>query len=325
MLKIRRLIVTIATILLILSASLPAAAQQNPSGSGLSISPTVSEFSLKPGASDKLEINLKNITLNKIIAEAFINDFESDNLTGNPKIITDPNKISPHTIRHFVQGLENVPLDVGQQKKVTLTIQIPTDTSPGAYFGIIRYKAVPAGPNQAKPGEVALSASVGTIVLVTVPGNLREQVQLSGIHIYRGGYDGTFFIRPPTHIGVEIRNLGNNFTKPFGTVEIKNMSGKVVYSYQLNAINPRGNVLPSSNRIFKDAVKNVKSPGRYSVTASVSYGTGSQILTLKKTFWYIPLWLAIILLAILVVLVLLLIMAYRHYRRERRRTYKRRN
>lgn len=302
---------------------LPAAAQQNPTGSGLSISPTLSEFILKPGQADKLDINLKNITLNKIMAQATVYDFESDNVSGNPKIISDPNRISPNSIRKFVQGLENVPLDVGQQKKVTLIIQIPSGAAPGAYFGIVRYKAVPVGQNAPGPGEVSLSASVGTIVLISVPGTVREQVQLTSLYVYRDKSEGTLFFQKPTKIGVEIRNLGNSFVKPFGTVLVEDMFDKKIYSYQLNNTNPRSSVLPGSNRVFENGIKNVDSIGRYTVTASVSYGSGGQVLTLKKTFWYIPPWLAATILAVLLILILLVFRAYRHYRRENKRAYRR--
>lgn len=322
--KIKRLLIAIIALSMVWLSALPASAQQSPTGSGLSISPTLFELTLKPGDLGKIDIVLKNITVDKVTAQPTLNDFESDNVSGNPKIITDPSTVSPNSIRKFVQGLEAVPLDVSQQKTVTLPVQIPSDTAPGAYYGVIRYKALPAGINAPKPGEVALTASVGTIVLITVPGNIREQVQLKGLHIYRGGYDGTVFFRKPSQIGVEVSNLGNGFVKPFGTVEVKNMRGKVVYSYQLNTANPRANVLPSSNRIFKDALKNVSSPGRYTVTASVSYGSGSQVLTLKKSFWYIPLWLAITLMVILLVLLFLLFKAYRRYRKDSQRSHRHR-
>lgn len=324
MYRLKRALASIIVLSMFLISVLPAAAQQNPTGSGLSISPILSEYTLKPGQSDKLGISLKNITLNKITAQSGIYDFESDNVTGNPRIIKDQNQVSPNSIRRFIQGLTDVPLDVGQQKKVALTINIPKDTSPGAYYGIIWYKAVPTGPNAPGPGEVSLSASVSTIVLITVPGNLRQQVQLTDLHIYRGGHDGTLFFGKPNQIGVELRNLGNGFVKPFGTVEIKNMSGKVVDSYQLNNTNPRASILPSSNRIFKNDIKNINSIGRYTVTASVSYGTGAQVLTLKETFWYIPVWLGLIIIAVIIMLLLLVYSAYRRYRRDRRRAYRRR-
>ncbi|MBI4033446.1 hypothetical protein HY379_00425 [Candidatus Saccharibacteria bacterium] len=303
---------------------LPAAAQETKTGSGISISPTLSEFTLKPGAADKLDINLKNITQNKITAQASINDFEADNVTGNPKIITDPNQVSPSSIREFILGLEDVSLEVNEQKKITLPVQIPADAAPGAYFGIIRYKAVPAGQNAPGPGEVSLSASVGTIVLITVPGNLREQAQFAAIHVSQNGRRGTLFFEKPTKIGVEIKNLGNAFIKPFGTVEIRDIRGRKVFSYQLNNTNPRASILPKSTRILENDIKNIGTIGRYTVTASVSYGSGSQVLTLKKTFWYIPLWLAGLILAVLALLIYLAFRAYRHYKLDRKRAYRRR-
>jgi hypothetical protein len=206
-----------------------------------------------------------------------------------------------------------------------LPVQAPSDAVPGAYYGIIRYKAVPTGENAPAPGEVSLSASVGTIVLISVPGNVKDQVQLTGLHVYKGDSDGTLFFDKPDKVGVEIKNLGNGFVKPFGTVEVRDMAGKKIYSYQLNSTNPRATILPGSSRTFKDALKNVGGPGRYTVTASVSYGSGSQVLTLKKTFWYIPLWLAGVIIGVLVLLIVLAYLAYRRYRHDRKRAYKRRS
>ena len=322
--KLKSLITAIVALTLVLLNILPTAAQQNQPGSGISISPLVSEFSLKPGKADVLGLNIKNITSNKIIAQASVTDFESDNETGNPRIITDPNYISPHSIRKFVIGLEDVPLKVGEQKKVSVPIQIPSDATPGAYYGIIRYKAVPESPNAPGANEVSLSASVGSIVLITVPGELKEQIQLTNVHIYRGDGESTLLFRKPTRIGVELKNLGNAFVKPFGSVVVQDIRGREVYSYQLNNNEPRSNLLPDSTRIFKNDIKNVNQIGRYTVTASVSYGSGGQVLTLKKTFWYIPLWAAAVILFVLAVLIYLAIRAYRRYKLDRKRAYRRR-
>lgn len=319
----RALLIAIALFLMVAASSLPATAQQSTSGSGLSISPTVSEFTLKPGAADILNISLKNVTTGNIIAKPFVNDFESDNATGNPKIITDPNRHSPNSIKNFVSGLDDVPLVKGEQKKITVTLQAPPKNTPGAFFGIIRYKAVPAGVSAPKEGELTLSASVGTIVLITVPGNLRQQLQLTAVHIYNGPDEGSLFLKKPTDAGVELNNLGNDFAKPFGTVTVEKMFGGQVYSYQLNTAQPRSNILPASSRIFKNPLKNIGTPGRYTVTANVSYGNGNDVLVLKKTFWYIPLWLTIILLVIVLASLIAVLRAYRGYKRGNRSRAKR--
>jgi hypothetical protein len=188
---------------------------------------------------------------------------------------------------------------------------------------VVRYKAVPTGANAPGPGQVALTASVGTIVLVTVPGNIREQVQVAGIHIYRGAHDSNIFFGSPDKIGIEVRNFGNGFVKPFGTVEISNTFNKLLTTYQLNNPKQPGNVLPNSTRIFTHNITGINRVGRYKVIASVSYGSGSQVVTLEKNFWYIPPWMGVVALIILLALIYLAYRAYRRYNRDKRHSYRR--
>jgi hypothetical protein len=326
MLKIKRLLAGLVSLLLIAMATPMAGAQSTnglPTGSGLSITPTVSEFTIKPGDSNTVKITLKNVTVDNVTAVSYLNDFVADNATGNPKIITDPNVHSPNSLRNFIVGLQNVPLQRDEQKNLTVGLQVPANTPPGAYYGIIRYRAVPENsPLQSNGGQVSLTASVGTIVLVTVPGKLREQVQLSAVHVYRGARDSSFFVTKPDKIGVEIRNLGNGFEKPFGTVEVQNTFGKVVGTYQFNNPQQLGNVLPNSSRTFTSPFNKINKIGRYKITANVSYGNGSQVLSLTKTVWYIPAWLAIALAVVILALLYLVFRAYRRYNRDKRHSYR---
>lgn len=326
MYKYKKFLAPLICLVLLFATISPFASAQQPasaSGSGLSISPTISEYTIKPGDAASVTITLKNITVDNVTAQGFVNDFTADNNTGNPKILTNSTGPNPNSIKNFVFNLQDTPLKKGEEKKIIIGLQIPKDAPPGAYYGILRFKAVPAGTNAPAPGQVALTASVGTIVLITVPGNIREQVQVAGIHIYRGGRDSTFFFGPPNKIGVEVKNFGNGFEKPFGTVEIDTMFNKTVTTYQVNNPKQPGNILPNSTRIFTQNIKSINRVGRYSVIASVSYGNGSQVVTLKKDFWYIPLWMAVAVLVILLVLIALTYRAYRRYNRHKKQSPRR--
>lgn len=294
------------------------AQQSNPSGSGLSISPTITQLTINPGGSNHVNITLKNITVDDVVARGEVNDFKADNNTGNPQIITNSNTVSPNSIKKFVSNIDDVPLAKGQQKSVIIGLDVPKNATPGAYYGIIRYRAIPKALATPGPGQVALTASVGTIVLVTVPGQVREQVQVNGIHVFRGAREGSFFVRPPDSIGIEISNFGNGFVRPFGTVEVHDVLNKTVSTFQFNNPKQLGNILPASKRTFTNNIKGLNKIGRYTVEASVSYGSGSQVLTLQKNFWYVPIWLVILLLLILGTLVFLALRAYRQYNRDRR-------
>jgi len=325
--KFHRFIAAISCLAVLLATAPFAVAQSTgngtPTGSGLSISPTISQFTIQPGGSDTIKITLKNITVDNVTAQGFVNDFTSDGTTGNPKILTNETSPSPHSIRNFVFGLNDIPLQRGEQKNITIGLQVPKDTTPGAYYGIIRYKAVPVGQNAPAPGQVALTASVGTIVLVTVPGNVREQVQVKGLHVYRGGEDGSLFFGPPTSIGVEVANFGNGFVAPFGSVEVRNMFNKNVLNYQLNNPKQPGNILPGSSRVFTQNIKAINSLGRYTIIASVSYGKGSQVLSVQKTIWYIPKWIAVLFIAVIAGLLYLAFRSYRRYQRDNKHTVRR--
>jgi hypothetical protein len=300
-----------------------AAAQSNSPGSGLSISPLHNQLTLDPGQSTTIKLNIKNITQNQVLAKSYINDFTADNDSGKPVIITDPNKQLPTSIKKFVK-VSDVPLAVGEKKEVTIPINIPSGATPGAYYGVVRYQAIPAGANAPGAGQVSLSASVGALVLIQVKGNLTEKAQLGALRVYSGNKSGTFFFQKPEEIGVQVNNLGNSFVQPFGKVVITNSSGKQIYSYELNNVNPRANVLPGSRRTFKDPLKNVNKPGRYKVTASISFGNGSNVLVSQKTFWYLTGWMVALVLLVLAALIILTFLAYRRYARVKRRTKRRR-
>jgi hypothetical protein len=317
--KTKRFLMAAATSLLFFMMSPLASAQQaSPSGSGLSISPTITQLTISPGGTNHVTITLKNITVDDVVAKGEVDDFKADNNTGNPQIITNSTTPGPNSIKKFISTVDDVPLAKGQQKSIVIGLDVPKSATPGAYYGIIRYRAVPKALATPGPGQVALTASVGTIVLVTVPGQIREQVQVNGLHVYRGSRESSFFVRPPTSIGITITNFGNGFVRPFGTVEVHDVFNKIVATYQFNNPKQLGNILPNSSRTFTNNIKGASKIGRYTVIASVSYGSGSQVLTLQKTFWYVPLWLVILLLLVLATLIFLAVRAYRQYKRGRR-------
>jgi hypothetical protein len=286
-------------------------------GSGLSVSPTRTELSIQPGKTDKVEISIRNVTRGAIVAKPFISDFESDDATGEPKLYANTDKRNSASIASFVTGLRDVELAPGESKNLTYTVSIPTNAAPGGYYGAVAYRAVPA--NQAGPesGEVALTANVASLVLIEVPGDITEQIQITSLKIGKTDGNnpvsfGSFFTTKPDRGAITIKNNGNSFSKPFGTVSLTNMSGKQIYSYELNNATPRGNILPKSSRTFTDEIKNIGKPGRYTLTANISHGTGGEVITQKVSFWYVPVWLLVALAVLLLGIVAGVYFLYRN-------------
>jgi hypothetical protein len=153
--------------------------------------------------------------------------------------------------------------------------------------------------------RVSLSASVGTIFLINVPGNLTEKLSLEEFAITNNGKKGFMFVNASDGMAtlIKLKNTGNIHTKPFGKVTITQGS-KTVEEFEFNDKDSgSGNILPNQTRAFENKLKNNKWFGKYTVTANLSYGGGGDVITASKTFWVIPTWLAVLFVVVLLGLV----------------------
>lgn len=301
-------------------------------GSGLSISPTRTELSLIPGSKDEVVVTIRNITSGPIMAKIFVNDFEPDNETGEPKIIVDPEVKSASSISSFLSVPEDIELQPDEAKDISIPVNIPENVAPGGYYGAVRFQALPIKDGKVESGgsQVSLTANLLSLVLIDVPGEIEQKVAVQSVKPYLDAKTGVLFTKKPNMAGVTIDNQGNSFVKPFGRVTLKNMRGGEVFSYELNNSNPRSNVLPESSRIFKDRLMIVEKktvngqeeteerspitlPGRYTLTADVSYGGGGEVFTVTSSFWYFPVWFVGVLLAMLAALLIAVGILYRKY------------
>jgi hypothetical protein len=260
-----------------------------------------------------------------LLRSPFINDFESDNQSGTPRLIVDTTKHSPRSIQSFTSGLTDVSLAPGQSQNVTLTVRVPQTASPGGYYGALRYAAVPQNvPQNTAERQISLTASVATLVLIEVNGPVTESLNFQSLQVIRNSDPGTFFFgKAPDHIAISLKNGGNGFSQPIGRVTI-NKGKKQVYSYEFNTNNAglHSTILPNSTRTFTDPIKNVTSFGHYKIMASLAYKQGGATITLTKSFWVIPKIVQYSLLGLILLIVILVVLwrvAEDRGRRTRRR------
>jgi len=287
-------------------------AQEEISGTGFRVSPTRHDLTIEPGETEVATIEVTNITNATQRAIPIINDFiPSNDESGSPQIIIDDSaneSNNPNSIKPLLAGvLDDFVLEAEASEKVLVTFTVPEDYPAGAYYGVVRFIAE-TGQGTSEEGNVSLAASVGTIILITVPGSTVEKLSLVEIaagNLGEGGLSksGRFFSSSPDVISIRLQNDGNTFIAPFGTINITDWSGNIVQSIELNNETPRGNILPNTIRKFDNALDNVGSFGRYSVTAHIAYGDGgSSIITAETTFWVIP-WFTLLLILVAVILV----------------------
>lgn len=272
---------------------------QESTANTLKVSPVRSDIQIAAGKSGTVEIEVTNLTNAEVMVRPIENDFVQGDESGTPSIILDANEYAPtHSLKRFMSPLADVTIPAKGSAIVTVTITVPAGAQAGGYFGAVRF--APTTPDSG--GQVNLSASVASLILLTVPGPVTEQLNLTDFTIQQGGKSGTDF-RTPNDLKVSFRfeNKGNIQIGPFGKISVR-QGDKVVYDVDFNNKNPRDVVLPDGARRWEIPLKNIKDFGYYTVNATFTYGSKNQSIDVEKSFWIIPT--AYIIAAIVTLLVL---------------------
>lgn len=305
-----------------LGGALAGAQNDGGVGNGFRITPVRSELTIEKGRQEVLEISIENPTDAKITAVPVVNDFvASDSEDGEPRLILEETDDArpKNSLKDLVQDIESVELGPHEKKEVPVTLSVPEDASSGGYYGAIRF--VPA--ETSGDGNVGLSASVGTIVLVRVPGDLTERLDLVQLSAAQDGKAKGFLTSGNVQVLTRLKNSGDIHVQPFGKVQVKNMFGKTVAEYELNDSDPRANILPDSTRRFVDGLSDQSWLGRYTISANLGYAQGSgDVITAQSSFWYLPAWAIAVLVAALAALVFGGYLLYNKYASPTRRKRK---
>lgn len=269
-----------------------AVAATNPAGTGqaLEIAPPVITLTVNPGQVVHTQINIRDVASGPLIVDGQANDFVAAGEDGTPKILLKGNENDPYSLKNWVSPLPELLLSPKQIKNLPVTINVPKNASPGGHYGVIRFTATPP---ELKGQGVSLSASLGSLVLLTVRGNIKDQLAVSEFSVSKksGGKAGHLFESTPLSFTEKIKNTGNVHEEPTGIITVKNMFGKAVAAVSVNV--PPRNVLPGSIRAFtepfdKSAYGTRKFFGRYTATMKLTYGPKKTALVASVSFWVIP-------------------------------------
>jgi hypothetical protein len=286
---------------------LPSVVSAQQAGQGLEISPPLINLKAKPGDTVETEFRIRHVTDQTLVARAQYNDFVAGNEEdGNPKILLDSssNEPSPYTIKDWIRTITEVTLSPNEQKVIKISLKIPGNASPGGHYGVIRFTGTPP---EVESSSVALSASIGTLVLVTVSGNIKDEASIAEIYTSQNNKKRSVFEYGPVSITTRFKNSGNVHNQPTGNITVTNMIGRTVETLKFNESN--SNVLPQSIRKFENTLNKKLLFGRYKVQADLVYGADKNIITQNTYFWVIP----YKLIAIGIGLIALLVFAVRKY------------
>lgn len=287
--------------------ALAASQSSSGTGNGLKISPVRTDLTIAPGSSASVTIYVQNVTSADATFQALVNDFVAgNNENGQPSLILDNSKYAPsHSLKRYIASIPNVTIAAGQTRPVQVSINIPADAAGGGYFGAVRFAPV---ENTNGKQNVTLAASVGSLILVKVPGDIKDNLTISSFDVRNSAAansGSSFFTSSGSlYSVVRFNNQGNVQEEPFGKIILKK-GGKVLQTTEINNTDPRGNVLPNSIRRFSVKLDKVGSWGKYTVEGNFGYGTNGQLLSATSSFYVVP----VMLIASVVVVLALVLLA----------------
>jgi hypothetical protein len=278
--------------------SRPAAAE---AGQAFSISPPLVELNANPGQTVTTKIKLTNISNDELLIKVQFNDFGAKNETGEPEIIFDDTKSNSYSLRSWIVSPDPFKVKSKETKTVEFPIKVPADAEPGGHYATIRFTGT---SSQVEDSGVALSASIGALVLMQVSGDIKEDGNIVEFFSANSQFaSSNFFESAPIGFVERIKNGGNVHLKPTGTIEVKNMFGATVATLRVNGDpndtkNPPKSILPQSIRRFEQTLTGQWLFGPHTATLKISYGQNGRELTATTSFWVIPYKLIIVVLAV---------------------------
>lgn len=289
----RRALLSAFALVMGLSALTPlvANAANQDVGQALEIAPPVLNMRANPGEVVKSTISLRDVSTSPLVVRNQINDFVAAGEDGTPKLLLEENgdtERSPYSLKDWVQPLPEFTLKPREVNQLPLTIRVPADAAPGGYYAVVRFTASPPGIDSS---GVSLSASLGTLILLRVNGDAKEDSKIEEFSATKSGSSNWLFESPPITFLTRIRNNGSLHEQPTGQIAIKDMFGNAVANVNVNLT--RNNILPGSIRKFEpkldsSVIGNKMLFGRYTADLKMSYGSQGQTMTASTSFWVIP-------------------------------------
>lgn len=292
--SIRAAIASVIAVTALTAVPASAVAQTTPNqnvGQALEIAPPVLNIKANPGETVRTNISLRDVSTSPLVVRNQINDFVAAGEDGTPKLLLDENgnaESSPYSLKDWIQPLPQFTLQPREVNQLPVTIKVPANAAPGGYYAVVRFTASPPGLDG---NGVSLSASLGTLILLRVNGDAKEDVKIEEFSATKNGASNWLFESAPITFLTRIKNDGSSHEQPSGQIAVKDMFGNAVANVNVNLA--QNNILPGSVRRFEPALdKSVIGDrflfGRYTADLKLSYGTSGQTVTTSTSFWVIP-------------------------------------
>jgi hypothetical protein len=232
---------------------------------GITIAPLTFELVAKPGDILTNTIKVYNPADNVISIKMSAEDFRVIGESG--QVIVEPQEDTTYSFKKWVKiEPTEFTLKSKEQKFVNFTINIPKNAEPGGKYGSVLATTNVSGAEQ----------KVGSLVLLTVSGEIKESLILKEFSISKSSKSVSFKVR--------LENNGTVHLRPRGSIIIENCQGKKIEDLEI----PATNILPGAIR-ETDVSWTIKSEGNcYNAYLVGVYGSESKPFSSEKINFQIP-------------------------------------
>lgn len=272
--------------LVALYTALPHSAHSNVNDIGITIAPITDEFAINPGEVVTRSMFVLNPSIREVTLYPIAIDFNTDNEDGQPVFFFSKEDDGiGYTMSRWISFEKNfIEVDPGEQKEFIVTFSAPSNAEPGGRYGAVLLSTEQPEILEDGSPNIGIVGLVGTLILATVPGDIKEHLEIEKFDMPR------FVFGSPIEIAMRFRNDGNVHQKPTGNLVIRNWSGNQVDIIPINTSN--GNVLPESKRVFGAiwSFGSLERFGIYRVTAELTYGSQNTELRESGRILILPYW-----------------------------------
>ena len=262
---------------------------------GLSAIPPRLEITVKPGQVKTAQIKIKNeSTVNQTITTTSTDFIVTDD-EGTPIQITTDMSENRWASSSWIQiSPTKSDIKAGQTKSLTVTVLAPDDALPGGHYAMILHS--PNTSSVLDSTGASIQTNVGTLVYITIPGDIKENAQVRKFSAPRFSEFG------PIDFETIIANFSDIHINPTGAINLKNWLGRSLTPLALE----NTNIFPYTSRTFKNTLDKKWLFGRYQARLNAGYGSTGQALTAVLYFWVIPWRIIILTLAAAATIIILL-------------------
>src|SRR3989344_6013488 len=276
----------------------------------MAIPPRTENLHAKPGETIQTTVRLRNVSqqAQHIVTESSDYVIGADGKTPVPITQQEAAPLRWSLASWMTVSPTQTTLAPNQIGQFDVVIQVPKNALPGGHYAVILH-TIANGQNGGKNGQPiqtqgtsAVSPKVGTLVYVTVEGDIHEEAFI------RSFTAPSWVEFGPVPMKYKVENVSDIHITPQASIVIKNLFGGVVDTIAVEQLN----IFPYSTREFTTTLDKVWGFGPYRAFLTVPYGTSGKMVRASLMFWMIPYKLILAALVILAALLAIGIAVRRH-------------